>query len=513
VRKYGFRTDFWASTGEIKGGFLSLPWLFFGSLDKPNYMRKSIVILLLFRVLFVVAQAGGNVLKTVATLNGKPGYYAYAPYMKPVFMTPEDSTQFEQLQKWMTMKNPPIERDSIWVSQVQLLNNRVARYRPIFRGEWRIPELSAVHDSIIGNVDKVSIQNASTMDKRILKCQKLETVELVNTSFRKIPAILKKLPNLKAVYIVNNQSKKPLRTGRNKKIETLLIRHTNPNKLPNRYSKLSNLKTLDLSGTGLSEIPEQVYGCKKLSALTLKGNHITLKDAQFPANKTIEKLDLSSNYIKVVPASIGNLSGLTKILFNYNDVEIIEPGFTNLQNLTNVSLYSNNCKIFPESLYELKNLKELDLYFNEFERLDERVQNWQQLEILYLANNKLLSIPESIGSLSKLTELYLHNNRISSLPESLSELSNLRVLRINKNGLMALPTSLTRIVTLENLDISENLLSYLPEGFWGYPKLKILAMAANPWDQDLKPVINQKAADLRKNNTVVHLDEMSEDNN
>lgn len=456
----------------------------------------------------IVAQ---GILKSPTSVNGKPGHFAYAPSMKPVFKTVADSAQYQQLQQWMSMSNPPIARDSIWPMFVRLMN-RATRYKPVYQGERDFKNLSEIGDDELGTATRISIQITSKIDKRILKCHQVVALELVNTSVRKVPSWLNKLDSLKSIRVVNNQSRRPLKIGRNKQIQTLVIRGDRPDALPKRYAQLKNLKTLDLCGTKLQQIPSSVFACKRLQSLILKGNFITLNNYAFPVQKSLDRLDLSANQIKVVPGSIGNLTALTKLVFSYNDVETIEPGLSRLANLTQFSLYSNNIKTFPEELYELRNLRELDLYFNEFERLDNRIENWQQLEILYLANNKLIAVPETIGKLKNLREVYLHNNRISSLPEGITQLPHLRVLRVNKNGIMALPDSINQLQLLENLDISQNRISSLPEGFWSYSKLKILGLSLNPWEESIRSIIQQKTEELRARNIVVNVGDVVSEN-
>ena len=464
-------------------------------------MRKITPFLLFLQSIFGAAQSQPE----------KPNHFAYAPFMQPVFDNPEDSAKSEQLRQWMTMSNPPISRDSVWSIYLKL-NARVVGHTPVYRSDPTFKTLDQVLESDLSSLKKISIQNTSKIDNRILRCKEITTIEFVNTSLKRIPARLRKLDSLKKIYVINNRSERPLRLGKNRHIQELIVRGSQPSILPRRYTAFKKLKTLDLSGTALTEIPEQVFSSKNLKNLLLKGNRITLTNYTFPYNLSLERLDLSSNYIHEVPSSIGNLSGLTKLSLSYNDIEVIQSGFSKLKQLASLALYSNKLRAFPEALYELKNLHDLDVYFNEIERLDNRIMNWQNLEILYLANNKLLSLPNGISQLKNLRALYLHNNRLSSLPEGITALTDLKVLRVNKNNLLALPETMSNLKSLENFDVSQNKLTSLPNDFWRYPNIKILSLAANLWDENELVLIKEKASELRKNNVIVNLSDEAQEN-
>jgi Leucine-rich repeat (LRR) protein len=142
------------------------------------------------------------------------------------------------------------------------------------------------------------------------------------------------------------------------------------------------------------------------------------------------------------------------------------------------------------------------LYFNQIERLDARASQWKKLEVLYLSNNKLISLPDNLGELTNLRELYVHNNRLSALPESLGQLTNLKILRVNSNYLPLLP-SIEKLEKLENIDLSNNQLHTFSLNVFKFPKLKIISLLGNQWDEATKQEIRKHAVALENKEVTV----------
>jgi Leucine-rich repeat (LRR) protein len=69
------------------------------------------------------------------------------------------------------------------------------------------------------------------------------------------------------------------------------------------------------------------------------------------------------------------------------------------------------------------------------------------------------------------------------------------------------PASLLRLTGLEELDISHNYLTDVPEAIFDYPRLKILAMMNNPWNEAVLKLLPAKAEALRAKDVYVHITE------
>jgi Leucine-rich repeat (LRR) protein len=436
----------------------------------------------------------------------RPDLYADGPYIsQPVFQTVQDSVDYYSLETILADQSLiPEKRDSLRNLYLRIGFENVASYRKIYRGSPGYKPLTSIPDSELATTKKISIYKVRRLPNKVLRCVAAEELEFVQTSIKKLPRKLNRL-SLKTIRIYDNNGRSSFMLVKNKSVEILLVRGTNPRNVPVRFERLENLRSLDLSMTGLEEIPKSIFNVKSLKLVKLGGNKITLNNYQFPTNTTLQALDLSGNQIATIPSSIGNLSGLISLSMNNSKVEKIEDGIGELKKLTQLAFYKNNIKALPHGIYNLSELKEIDLYHNEIERLDEEISNWKSLEILYLSHNKLIALPENIKLLTNLRELYAHDNRISYIPDELNKFEKLKVLRVNNNYLMALPTSIGSLASAQNIDLSNNKLREIPEGLWSLTNLELLSLGANPWDQSAWETIQQKAEELRKRQIIVNL--------
>ncbi len=451
--------------------------------------------------------------------DGKPKIHVSASnFDQPIFKNKSDSIQFEKTQKAIRemvdgKRYDPKVADSIFAISTEI-RNRIIGYRKVYSGN---PNFFPF-DSLTFKSDRSAIKQLSLSKVRskklpieIFTCKNLEELELVNTSIGKIQKKLTSLPQLKTIFIYNNNPKRSLKLKKNQCIETLIIRGDKPNKLPTNYSKLSRLTKLDLAQNALTKFPQGISKNKKLKELILISNGITLANDVILPNPYLEKLDLGKNQIKKVPASIGGFKALKQLKFNNNTITEVDEAISKLQSLQQLSFYSNQLATIPKGVYQLPELKEIDLYYNQIERLESLSTNWKKLEVLYLAFNKVFSLPDNLGQLKTLQELYVHNNRLSSIPESISEIEGLKIFRANNNLLINWPESISKIQLLENLDLSNNSISTLPIEHFQFAHLKILALVANPWDVETKKNLIVYTKSLRQRGVIVHLNSFDEE--
>ncbi len=437
--------------------------------------------------------------------------YSYKPVRQPVFKTTQDSALYSQLiMKFSHADLSPESRDSLWQLSNKILTEKTSRFDYKYVSDFAFSPLSNISDQELPSVKNVSIQNIKgRLPDKLWRCTSIEKLEILNSTITRLPRRLSRLKNLKSIYIVNNLSNRPLRLARNKTVTKLLLRG-NSKSIPTQFKKLKSLAWLDLAGCNLKSFPIVALKNKNLKSLYLRANQIDFTNDKFLPNSCIESIDLADNKLTNVPVGISWLPNLISLNFNSNKIERVDPSLSTLSKLQELSLYSNNLKEIPDAVYNMKNLVELDLYYNQLEKIDDRITNWQEMRILYLAHNKIFSISDKIGELSKLNQLYLHNNRLSDLPNSLSDLKNLKVLRINNNYFAGLPTDIDHLVNLENFDLSSNQLRTLPDSFWNLKSLKILAMAANPWEDEVRKNIVGKTNELRSKNVIVHLNTLTD---
>lgn len=438
-----------------------------------------------------------------------------AQHSVALFSSRQDSIQYTQVQAAIQdiLKNSHIDRDNVSLdSLLQLqatLRAKIIGFKVTYRSN---KNFTSSDDLKLKKVKPDEITKVSFADHRskklyreIYTCKSLETLELVNTTIRKIPHKLERLSSLKSIYVYNNAPPARLKLGKNKNIKTFVLRGVEAKKLPRSYSNFTAIEELDLNGNiGLTTFPE-IFKNKKLKKLSLIGNQITLTD--LPDKKSaLEELNLISNKVTSVPAGIIAFPELKKLNFSNNPLTSIDPAIGQLTKLEELSFY--NCKLteLPHGIEDLQKLKQIDLYFNELTTLKINIAMLTSLEILYLSNNKLTSLPESIGSATALREIYISNNKLSYLPSGFSKLNSLKVLRMNNNYFTGFPYGILNLRNLENLDLSRNDMVQIPDELATFDKLQILSLVGNPWES--KDVVLKIAEALRANGTIVHLNTM-----
>jgi Leucine-rich repeat (LRR) protein len=428
-----------------------------------------------------------------------------------VFRAAEDSLQLIAIQNNIdaVLKQKPLRQkklDSLMTLQGKLYEEAI-----IFKMIYRPGRDFIVTDSLLDVADfsgikKVCVYGKHEIPAVVWKCRDLEALELVNTSIETLPEALNSLPALKSVYIYNNRIKKRLRLGRNTTVTSLTITNETPEGLPRSYKKFRMLARLELAENGLTRFPNGARHNKKLTELSLQRNALTLKD-RIRKHLYLERLSLHDNEITHVPASIKNCRNLKKLNFNSNSISSVDAAIGTLKKLEQLSFYKNQLTAIPEGAYRISTLKEIDLFHNQIEQLDPAFTGWRNLVTLYLSHNKLTALPEDIDTLHKLEGLYVWDNRLGALPAATGNISALKYLRVNNNYLKELPHSLVRLGNLEELDISHNYIAEIPEAIFDYPRLRILALVNNPWNEKMLKLLPLKAEALRAKDVFVHISE------
>lgn len=430
-----------------------------------------------------------------------------AQTQQPIFKNVADSIEyygaFEKIRKFYEVmgRSTDKQRDSLsasakyWVDRQERLKEGIVGHRWVY-----FPSHPLLNEVALENrysVTAITLTKMTKLPPELFLFKNLAQLELIDCQISKLPRKLAKLKKLDHVAVYTNRSGKRLKLAQNKTVKTLVIGSA---QLPKSYRSFKALHRLDLSRNNLTDFPN-IKGCQKLKELSLRDNQLTLENLR-EQSTVLEILELQKNKIRVVPAAIAQFPHLKRLVFNYNPIESVTEKLAQLTQLEQIGFYSNQLKEMPEALYNLSSLKEIDLYYNQIERLDTRAGNWKKLEVLYLSNNKLISLPDNLGELNNLRELYVHNNRLSSLPDGLAQLTNLKILRINSNYLPAVP-HLERLEKLENIDLSNNQLHTFPLEVFKFPKLKIISLLGNQWDEATKQEIKKQAEELEKREVTV----------
>jgi Leucine-rich repeat (LRR) protein len=430
-----------------------------------------------------------------------------AQTQQPIFKDKADSIgnygMFQKISKVYRVMGTTNEkqRDSLaavakyWVERQERLREKVVGYRWVYSPSH--PQLNEALEQNRDSVTAITLTKLAELPPALFQFKNLTKLELIDCRISKLPRKLSRLKKLEHVAVFTDRSDKRIKLATNKTVKTLVI---GSNRLPRHYRAFKALHRLDLSRNNLADFPN-IKGCKKLKELSLRENMLTLENLN--ARSTIlEVLELQKNKIRQVPSAIAQFPNLKRLVFNYNPIESVSDKMSMLQRLEQVGFYSNQLSQVPEALYSLTSLKEIDLYYNQIERLDARASQWKKLEVLYLSNNKLISLPDNLGELTNLRELYVHNNRLSALPEGLGQLTNLKILRVNSNYLPLLP-SIEKLEKLENIDLSNNQLHTFSLNVFKFPKLKIISLLGNQWDEATKQEIKKQAVALENKEVTV----------
>lgn len=434
---------------------------------------------------------------------GQPGITRNRNLEVPVYKSLRDSIRLADASAWVDKLSNDARVDLKVLDSVKNLRDAlreqvILRYRIIYKSsEGFTPYDSLHHIHDLRKVKMVSIinQQLNMLPSILLRCDSLQSIELVNCSVRKIQKEINDLPRLTSITILNNRYKRPLRLSKNDRITSLTIHGDHARALPRSYHKFKSLEMLDLSNNALTKFPNGAARNKKLKELSLQHNELTLGD-KLRLHPNLEKLALQHNRIQHVPEQITRFPNLTRLSLNHNRIADVAPEIRNLKKLKHLSFYNNRLTSIPIGVYELRSLNVIDLYFNQIEEIDDRISNWDSLQILFISHNKLFKLPEKLTSLRLLEEIYAYDNRLTSISEEINRLSKLRIIYVQNNCLLRIPTALLQLDSLEEVDFSENYMTDLPAGIFNYPRLRFISLMNNPWREDVRLFIDKKSKEL-----------------
>ncbi len=351
---------------------------------------------------------------------------------------------------------------------------------------------------------------------QILKCKNLKEIELIGSSFQKLPWLLNweifGLDSLKKVSIYNYYHKKPFRFAKNRNITQLVYRDSPYAPLPENYQKMKNLEQIDFVRNDFRFTKNlNLQMLKKLKSIILSNNSILIKNLARDTVESLSKLILSFNQLEAVPKEIGFFPELKELQLAENQIKSknIDPAIGSLKKLEMLSFYKNNLMEVPDYFFNSPHLIEFDIYYNQVQKIPEKLTQAVKLERLFLANNRIYQIPENIGNLRDLKELYLHHNRISYLPESIKELSKLTDFHVHNNYLKAFPSCVLSFNNLEDLDISFNEIHTIPQEITSLNDLKYLWVRGITFDaasREEAESIKQTLEKLQKQGVKVSFD-------
>ncbi|MCT4615103.1 MAG: hypothetical protein N4A49_09555 [Marinifilaceae bacterium] len=179
----------------------------------------------------------------------------------------------------------------------------------------------------------LSFTNIKEMPTDFENLKQLEYLELTSSLFNKYAQDLAKLPKLKTLHILSDDTSlsehinsfKTLEhlnvsfgkykifpcTSNLEKLKSLTIIDTPISNLPDGMAALSNLTELTIEGSKLNALPADIYKLKNLVKLTLKSNAgITRLESDIKYLTKLETLNLSHTKLNEVSESIAELKNL-----------------------------------------------------------------------------------------------------------------------------------------------------------------------------------------------------------
>ena len=316
-----------------------------------------------------------------------------------------------------------------------------------------------------GNVTEIILENNNLIDK--------------------IPAILKKLPNLQKISVKGNKL-------------TFWSVHEIIGAFPSfsyeDQAKIGNLKDTTMQEGEFLEVEVLTKGSNL--------NYQWYKDGKPLAGQTNKHLIFNSlllsdsgNYYLEVSSSIAPLLKLYSNTFvlsvypKWNDADLdpLRRIFADLdgKNWTNKWDFSKSVYKFYGLVFEKGKLVSINLKGNKlkgvipFDAFWDRPNILSHLKILNLSDNQIVgAVPATLSNLKKLEELDLSHNQIDQVQENFFESPEIRVLWLAYNQLKGLPR-IDRLKKLRHLFIQNNQFVHLPDGIGNLEFLETLDFSHN----------------------------------
>ncbi|KAM3206796.1 hypothetical protein ACQJBY_062143 [Aegilops geniculata] len=218
--------------------------------------------------------------------------------------------------------------------------------------------------------------------------QHLETLEVVQTSIRKLPCEIGNLLNLKNLDLKLNKdlNQVPTEMGDLQHLENLCLSGTKIIELPGEIiRRLRQLKSLDVSGNyRITELPSEVWNLQHLRTLNLRGTKITELPREVGNLQELETLDLACTGIRRLPRDIGKLQ-LLEVLHLWDLMVKIPREIEGLQKLK--TLVTNGMNALPWEACQLPKLTGLPECVREV---------WKKSDVVSSLAGEILSLHKAV---------------------------------------------------------------------------------------------------------------------
>jgi len=388
------------------------------------------------------------------------------------------------------------ERDSlerVWHQRVDSIAsvNRITFFRL----------LEDMPEDTIGTINMNRLQLNNFPD--LTRFNNIVIIDASGNKFTRVPKKLLKIDSLVRLNLSDNEIGK-VYFPRNSVIESLNLSENNFRRIPRSIKKLTHLNSLTISNNNIKRIPHFLKKMDNLTSLEINFNKIKLTKADIRRLKNIEVLVMAGNNITELPKNIDNLENVKKLNFSKNKLSNLPPTFALIDSLEVVSFYKNDFNHIPLEITLLSNLRIIDFYYNNITIIPNEIGNLQNLKKIFLAYNKIEKLPNTLSSLQKLKELYVHDNQLHHIPDWVTGLSNLEIIDISYNKLFSIP-DLSEMPLLYEVDVQENNIDYVPWKLIDKPNLRLLLVRGNPFllDEDDKNKLMIKLSERRAAGVVI----------
>ncbi len=240
-------------------------------------------------------------------------------------------------------------------------------------------------------LDYVDLDHNPIQKLRLTRAKHLENINLQGTGMVRVPRSLRKIPNLKSVWL-----------GFNPKLD-----------LKQRdFRRIRNIRDLNLYACSLSTLSPQIKHLKKLEVLDLYHNHLTRLPETITTLKHLTHLAASNNKLESLPERLDKLQDLEYLYLHHNKLSVLPGTITALKKLKVLDISYNWFYHYPDALRGVHNLSELDLSSNNFDKFPEQLLDLKNLDKLYLRGNPFLNNESDTELANSIWQLKTNNKEV-----------------------------------------------------------------------------------------------------
>lgn len=240
-------------------------------------------------------------------------------------------------------------------------------------------------------LDYLDLNHNPVKKLRLTGTQKLENINLQGTGIVRIPRSLKKVRNLKSVWL-----------GFNPKL----------NLKRRDFKTIRNVTDLNLYACSLSTLSPQIRHLKKLEVLDLYYNQLTRLPATITTLKHLTHLAVSNNKLETLPEGLDSFQNLEYLYAHHNRLSKLPGSIAALKKLKVLDIGYNWFYHYPDALNGIPNLSEVDLSGNNFSKFPEQLLELKNLDKLYLRGNPFLSNQPDTALANSIRELKTNNREV-----------------------------------------------------------------------------------------------------